>query len=260
MWTDRIEVLDDVAPAAWLAPLLGGSFGAVARTVPRGFGAYARLLHPAHDEDDRPVRWTEVAARTGRQVHATAQWEALVRWRGPSAEDGLWPGSEPHVGDLEVDSLVALCAVLGQRTTAPDDVYFCLWEGWGQLHGSPAVMHLGATHLGSDEHLPPALSDSEWRAPRVSLPGRDYLLLRGPLSAAADLARYDGDFPWTQSPQLFWPADRAWCVATEIDFDSTLVGGSAELIAELLRTPSLEAWPIGPEDSVASDADRVNVV
>ena len=39
MWTDRIEVLDDVAPADWLAPRLGGSFGAVARTVPRGFGA-----------------------------------------------------------------------------------------------------------------------------------------------------------------------------------------------------------------------------
>ncbi|WP_407342012.1 hypothetical protein [Pengzhenrongella phosphoraccumulans] len=234
MWTEQVQVLDDVAPAAWLAPLLGGSFGAVARTVPRVFGAYARLLHPAHDEDDRPVRWSDVAARTGRRVHATAQWDALVRWRGPSAEDGRWPGGEPRIGNLEVDPLVALCDVLGRHTTTPDDCYFCLWEGFGQLHGSPA--------------------------PRVSLPGREYLLLRGRLSAVEDLARFDGDLPGTQSPQLFWPADRAWCVATEIDFDSTLVGGSAELIADLLRTPSLEAWPIGPEDSVASDADRVNLV
>jgi len=255
MWTDRIEVLDDVAPADWLAPRLGGSFGAVARTVPRGFGAYARLLHPAHGENSRPVRWSEVAARTGRQVHATAQWDALVRWRGPSAQDGQWSGSEPLVGNLEVDSLVALCDVLGRHTMTPDDCYFCLWEGFGQLHGSPAV-----ARFGSDDPVPPAVTADEWRAPRVALPGREYLLLGGRLTSMEDLARFDGDLPWTQSPHLFWLADRAWCVATEIDFDSTLVGGSTELIAELLRTPDLEAWLIGPDDSVASDADRVNVV
>jgi hypothetical protein len=34
------------------------------------------------------------------------------------------------------------------------------------------------------------------------------------------------DRHFAESPCLFWPADRAWCVATEVDFDSTLVSGS----------------------------------
>ncbi len=33
-----------------------------------------------------------------------------------------------------------------------------------------------------------------------------------------------------QSPNICWPADRASCAASEIDFDSTLVAGSEELI------------------------------
>lgn len=165
-----------------------------------------------------------------------------------------WPHSPPQLGNLQVDSLEALCDLLARHTTRPDDCYFCLWEGWGQLYGSPTF-----SYLGSDEPVPSALTADELRAPRVSLPGRDYLLMRGPLSATVDLARYDGDFPWTQSPNLFWPADRAWCVATEVDFDSTLVGGSTDLIDAVLRSPDLETWPIRPDDSLASDADLINL-
>jgi hypothetical protein len=31
------------------------------------------------------------------------------------------------------------------------------------------------------------------------------------------------------SPNLFWPAERARCMATEIDFDTTIVADSSEL-------------------------------
>jgi hypothetical protein len=55
-----------------------------------------------------------------------------------------------------------------------------------------------------------------------------------------------------------WPGDRAWFVASEIDFDSTLVGGSAGLIEAILETPELDAWPLGPDDSLTYDADRIN--
>jgi hypothetical protein len=47
-------------------------------------------------------------------------------------------------------------------------------------------------------------------------------------------------------------------VATELDFDSTLVGGSVELVAAILEAPALDAWAVRPDDSLASDADRVN--
>ena len=57
-----------------------------------------------------------------------------------------------------------------------------------------------------------------------------------------------------------WPADRAWCVATEIDFDSTLIGGTAQLARQLLNDPALDAWPVNPTDSLAADADLLNPV
>jgi hypothetical protein len=52
--------------------------------------------------------------------------------------------------------------------------------------------------------------------------------------------------------------DHAWCAATEIDFDSTLLGGTAPLIESILDTPTLDAWRLAPDDSLAADADRVN--
>jgi hypothetical protein len=70
----------------------------------------------------------------------------------------------------------------------------------------------------------------------------------------------DHDRLWPQSPNIFWPADRTWCVASEIDFDSTLVGGSARLIEAILNTPELDTWPVGPDDSLAYDADKINHV
>ena len=52
--------------------------------------------------------------------------------------------------------------------------------------------------------------------------------------------------------------DRAWFLGSEIDFDSTLVGGSRQLIDEILGAPQFEAWEIGPRDYLTYDADHVN--
>jgi hypothetical protein len=95
----------------------------------------------------------------------------------------------------------------------------------------------------------------------ITLPAREYLLLEGPLGVLewlGDPGRIEGFMQ--QSPNLLWPADRAWFLASEIDFDSTLVGGSAALIGAILDTPALDAWPIGRDDSLAFDADLVNGV
>ena len=61
-----------------------------------------------------------------------------------------------------------------------------------------------------------------------------------------------------QSPNLLWPADRAWFLATEIDFDSTLVAGDTDFIADVLACPALESWQVHPHDSLASDGDTIN--
>jgi hypothetical protein len=65
---------------------------------------------------------------------------------------------------------------------------------------------------------------------RLRLPGRDYVVLAGPLRGALRIGSFNLGMFWPQSPNIFWPADLTWCVASEIDFDSTLVGGSARLI------------------------------
>jgi hypothetical protein len=107
--------------------------------------------------------------------------------------------------------------------------------------------------------VPGWLSEAELLSPRLEMPGRSYLLFAGPLDAMAAFVRYDGGpFSGEQSPNLFWPADRSWCVGTEIDLDSTLVAGDTDLIAALLACPDLEAWPVLPGDSLRYDADNVN--
>jgi hypothetical protein len=95
--------------------------------------------------------------------------------------------------------------------------------------------------------------------PRVRLPERDYLLFEGPLDDVSETGwRYDGRLVSPQSPNLFWPDDRAWCVATEIDLDSTFVGGSDALIDAVLASASWEAWPARPTDLVWASSDDIN--
>jgi hypothetical protein len=66
-------------------------------------------------------------------------------------------------------------------------------------------------------------------------------------------------FSIPQSPNLFWPDDHAWCVATEIDLDSTYVGGSTRLIADLLANDRLEALRVEVTDEVWAISDDVNL-
>ena len=251
-----LRVSDDVTPAAWIAPRLGGDFGAVTRTVPRGYDAYARICHAVADAGGRAVSWSEVAAAMGAQAHRLMQWHALVGSADPLNRTGsLWHGSDPELGNLEPEALVALCALLGDHTTAAMECWFCLWEGHGWIDGHPTVVLASPVEMGRHEASPgPAFSAEELSQPRVDLPHRRYLLLAGALPAAAQIVWP----PFRQSPNLFWPADRAWCAATELDFDSTLVGGSAELIDAILEAPALDAWPVHPEDSLAADGDRIN--
>ena len=117
---------------------------------------------------------------------------------------------------------------LRSATTTPDRCWFAMWEGFG------------------------GLDDGEVRE-RVELPHRKYLLNTGAIDRALES-------PWLfdQSPNLWWPDDRAWFVATEIDFDSTFVGGDDRLIAALVTDRRLEALPIALSARADAAADRVN--
>jgi hypothetical protein len=57
--------------------------------------------------------------------------------------------------------------------------------------------------------------------------------------------RYEA-YWFDRPPNLIWPADHAWFVQSEVDLDSTLVGGSRSLVDALLAAPCLETWEGSP--------------
>lgn len=63
---------------------------------------------------------------------------------------------------------------------------------------------------------------------------------------------------WGQSASLWWPDDHAWCVATEIDLNTTYVGCDAACRDEILALPELETYEIDPTSGITNDSDLLN--
>ncbi|GII33023.1 hypothetical protein [Planotetraspora mira] len=56
----------------WIAERLRGPLGTVGAVVPRGFAAYARVLHPVELDDSRiPLTWAQVCQVTCVERRAT---------------------------------------------------------------------------------------------------------------------------------------------------------------------------------------------
>jgi hypothetical protein len=162
------------------------------------------------------------------------------------------------VGIWTAAHLRSLCEHLAEYTAMASDCYFCLWAGYGNLERygwlEEAQFDIARQARGETSHV---LSRDELGRGRLHLSDRVYLLLKGPLTSVLRLGKWiDSNSFWPQSPNLFWPADQAWVVASEIDFDSTIVGGAVELIEKVLKDSALDAWAIRPEDSLAFDAPR----
>jgi hypothetical protein len=247
----------EVTTADWLGPRLRRFGSAVAAIVPDRFPAYVRVLHPARGADDRPVPWAEVAAWSGRTMHPLVQFHAISRPVASAATGPRpWDGEDPPEGNLPAELLRILCATLAEYTSTPESCWFCLWEGYGWLYGGLSVVVMG--DRGSIP-VPPAFPAEVLEGPRVRLPGRDYLLFAGSLAAAPQLGwTSPGGGFFRQSPNLFWPHDHAWCVASEIDLFCTLVAGSEALAQALVGDPRLEVWRVHPADPIAFDSDQIN--
>jgi hypothetical protein len=216
----------DGSAGAWLAERLHGFAVDAGSVVPDGFDAYARVFHPLGDGQDR--RWHERAARNGRIAHPEMQLHLISRPPG-----AVSPGYEPlagvRVGSLPQPELEALVALLLPHTGTPGRAWFAVWEGYAQLRpgASPPV---------------------------IDLPQRRYALATGAVGDAVAVS----DALLDQSPNLWWPDDRAWCVATEIDLAWTYVGGTEAAVAAVLASPVLEAMSARTSDRATADGDTVN--
>jgi hypothetical protein len=228
----RLE--DDVSPGDWIAPALRAfDEHVVGSLVPAVFDDYARVFHPAvryDGDDDVEVSWAEVAAANRTVAHPAMEWGSLtgsMDFFEDADQSPLWDQA-PARGHLPVDVARALVEVLRPHTRTPDDVFFGVWSGFGFIVGE---------------------------APTVALDGRAHWLLRGPI----DLATVNmAEEPSEQSASVWWPADRSWFVATDLDLVTTFVGGSAACVADLLRSERIEAARVPVDQRFTWDADTVN--
>jgi hypothetical protein len=233
-----LELVTDTSPADWVVSGVRNFEYDVGSLVPQGFPAYARVFHPAgrrSGEGPEEVRWAQVAQANGRRAHPVMEWIAITgSWRflDGDSQPGVWD-DPPSQGSLPVRQAARLAKLLAAHTATPERCWFAVWEGFGAL----AVPRDGS--------------------PLVSMPGRSMLLLSGPLAAVTtSLAEPPSD----QRASLWWPQDRAWCVATDVDLMTTYVGGSEACVAALVADDQLEVMAVDVDQRTTWDSDRLNIV
>lgn len=193
-----VTVPTDASAAGWIASRLG-EFGTVGGLVPDGFDQYL-LLRP------------------------------------PGLADG---------GSDDATQISTIASVARRHTTTTDRIWFAIWEGYGWASSmtlySVSGPRLSAWFVRAWFRGRSRLADRRrrrriWRGleqiPRFDLPGRRYYLLRGSLQAAASIGRPGGGRH--QVPDLWWPDDRRWFIATDTDLDWTYIAGSRALIADIM--------------------------
>ena len=137
---------------------------------------------------------------------------------GVARFDQTSDGSAVAVGELDRVTAETLIAVLLDDTSTPDDVFVAVWEGWGDL------------------------TADRWKSIRIDTQHRGHLLWRGVLEDTLEPGVFHRE---RVAAGLWWPQDRAWFVATEIDLAWTFVAGSHRLIDRLVTDHRLEAIRTG---------------
>lgn len=200
------------ASAEWIAAACDGSDGTVGALVPNGYPLALRVFAP----ESRPDGWWSEYRRLYEVI-------ASVGERHTSSPDRAWFAVwEGHGFDR-------LTTRIAWRDPAPDDATRRFRdEQRSQLHSA-------------DENRNAAIRATLLQVPRFVLPHRTYYLLTGPVSAVSHLCHPEPRGEW-RNPDLFWPDDRRWFVATDVDFWSLYIGGDSDFVAELsttVTTPSM---------------------
>lgn len=212
------------APADWLASARTGEFGTVGGLVPGRHTAFARLHAP------------------------------------PPAEGGddWWPSYR---------ELFERVAEIGARHTAtPETAWYAIWEG----HGFDSVgTQVASREAPADdderrerEAYRRQLRDENERrtaeirrglaaVPRFDAPHRSYYLVTGAVADVRGL-RYPSDDDW-RNPDLWWPDDRSWFVATDVDCWALYVGGSVGFVAEIEAEAGTTVETVSPTDPVVTE-------
>ena len=190
-------------------------------------------------------------------VDSTSDWQQTATF-GPAGFDAYvtirfdTPDSQSYRSD---DLLVShVVAVAAEHTQTPGDVFFGLWDGWGDLDDGARQYSTARANWMRDlwinpspPRIRPAFDDDILSGPKVNLyDARHYLLFRGPASNVGQWGAnpIDVDTPRALAPaSVTWPQDRAWFIAADVDEESMHVGGSAALTEALLAAFGANAEP-----------------
>jgi hypothetical protein len=149
-------------------------------------------------------------------------------------------------GDVVEDRISTIATIVGRYTETPDTAWFAIWEGYGWTTTTNLYWSSGGGRLAAltrswrrrrirmaDRRRNRTVRRSLEQLPTFDLPNRRYYLLGGPLDVAASI--HEPRSRRRQAPDLWWPEDRQWFVATDTDLDWTYVAGCHELAADLVE-------------------------
>ncbi len=203
----------------------------VASLVPRGFARYARILHPDWKSGGLqrfPLMWADVAARNGRRCHALMQWPRIagsmisgIDIEPPDEGTLPWPVSGPLRAILSGHTDWELC-------------WFGMWSSYGQYY----------------QDYVPKTKSIEFHTGT----GHEWDLYRAPLSMLGTSFIHLGH----ETAGLVWANDRSWWMSASIELHSSYIGGTTNLIEDILSAPELETWPSSPDDIITFDSDTLN--
>jgi hypothetical protein len=248
-----LTVAANAEGASWIGEKLASTLGVVGSLIPVGYESYVRIFHPVEDPNGNAVSWSQIADEARLPFSSTLQWDALAtkasKSRITSVSSDLW---EPERGSLDSSVFDSIGTVLRAFTPRPSRCFYGLWNGRTEARSEARAE--GAANS------PPVGIRSLKATPDIQGPvfepwassGRQYLLLEGSMVCARTLKTFMGmdQLSW-MSPQFMWPQDQTWCLVTDIDFDSTLVGGSAAVAEALTSVPVVEALPISVNASLS---------
>lgn len=127
-------------------------------------------------------------------------------------------------------------------TATPRIGFLALWNGWGQAYAAPLAA-IKPFDLPEREFYVFSLSLEDFTSGKVE---KEWAAHRDEWVNA-----------WNEStvypiprPGIIWPADRAWCLTSDVDAHYAVVGGTSAAIASVLAKPRLDTVPMQWDDVV----------
>ena len=166
------------------------------------------------------MTWASLASSTGLALTpATPSDDLIAAARRDETE--LGEINAPASGELPEFIIFPLVEILQRNTATPEACYFAVWDG---------IAGLSATHR---------------KGAAFTTPARHWFLHRGPIIAAHEGFKTENGL-FSIAPNIWWPSDRQWIVATEVDYRCTYIGCN-EITAQMLLNSQLEILRVPSE-------------